>query len=76
MKELLDVCSACRYSDMKSDFPNLWCDKFIATLNGLSVKDMANLGCSLCEREIVMRKNEIKRAINVRPKKKSSKWRF
>ena len=38
MKELLDVCSTCRYSDMKSDFPNIWCDKFIATLNGLSVK--------------------------------------
>ena len=63
MKELLDVCSACRYSDMKSDFPNFWCDKYVATINGLSIKDMANLGCVLCEREERVRKNAVKRTI-------------
>ena len=63
MKELLDVCMTCKYASFVPGSSSLWCDKYVATINGLSIKDMANLGCVLCEREERMRKNAVKRTL-------------
>ena len=63
MKDLIDVCARCKYLDSRSDFPNLWCDKIVATLNGLSVADMASAGCDRCSLELKAHKAKVKESI-------------